>query len=203
MIRSDAGGQAMSEIRLVGRGGQGVVTAGDLLGKAALREGRWAQSIPTFGPERRGALCMSTLRFSDAEILIRCSSSSPDIVLILDPTIWRLANVLSGLKEDGAIILNISSSPAVVLDELRSGALGYAYEPGRRSLHTVDATRIAREVLGKPITNTAMIGAFAGVTGLVEMEAIEAVFAERFGDMAGRNVEAARAARAQVQGLEG
>lgn len=193
----------MHEVRLVGRGGQGVVTAGDLLGKAAVREGRFAQSLPSFGPERRGALCLSTLRLADAEILVRMSSVSPDVVLILDPTVWRFSNVFAGLDPGGTIILNTSSSPAALLSELRSGTLAYAFDPGRRSIHTVDATRIAKEVLGKPITNTAMMGAFAGVTGLVGLEAIEAVFEERFGAKAGANLDAARAARARVQSLEG
>lgn len=189
----------MQEIRLAGRGGQGVVTAGDLLGRAALREGRWSQSIPSFGPERRGALCVSTLRISQQQILLRCASVTPNHVLLLDPTIWHQANLLGGLQEAGSIIFNSPRPAAEIEAELRSGKYGYRLELTSCAVFAVDATQIALELIGLPITNTTMLGALVGATGLVGMEAVEAAIEERFGVVARKNIDAARAARERVE----
>jgi pyruvate ferredoxin oxidoreductase gamma subunit len=189
----------MHETRLVGRGGQGVVTAGDLLGKAAIREGRYAQSIPTFGPERRGALSQCTLRISDGEILLKCSSTSPGILLLLDPTIWHHANVLLGLQEGGTLIFNSPQAPEEIDRDLKSGKYGYRSTVERYELFAVDATGIALEVLKRAITNTAMMGAFVGATGILGMDSVAGVLEERFGEKAAMNVEAARAAAARIR----
>lgn len=191
--------QSMTEIRLVGRGGQGVVTAGDLIGKAALIEGRWAQSLPTFGPERRGALTMATLRIGDDEILLKCTAARPETLLVLDPTVWRHANVLLGLREGANLIFNSPLDAADIEKEIRDGRNGYSAPVEDFTVYAVDATGIALEVLGKPITNTAMIGAFASITSAVKMESIEATFNERFGDRAAMNIKAAHAARDRVR----
>jgi 2-oxoacid:acceptor oxidoreductase gamma subunit (pyruvate/2-ketoisovalerate family) len=185
----------LHEIRLAGRGGQGVVTAGDLLGKAAILEGRWAQSIPTFGPERRGALSQATLRIADEEILLKCTAARPDVLLVLDPTIWHFANIALGLQEGARLIFNTTLPPEDIASQLRGGAYGYRPPVDRFQVYTVDATGIALEVLGRPITNTAMMGAFVGATGLLEMHSIEAVLGERFDGKATMNIEAARQAR--------
>lgn len=195
-------GQSPCEIRLVGRGGQGVVTAGDLLGQAALVEGRWAQSIPTFGPERRGAASLATLRIGAKEILLKCAAARPDVVLLLDPTIWHHVNVLLGVKEDATLVFNTPRTPDQIRDDLGSGKLGSQITGGGHQLFTVDATGIALETLGRAITNTAMMGALVGATGLVEMESVEKVLTERFGAKSAANVEAARAARAGLRKLE-
>ena len=187
--------RSMREIRLAGRGGQGVVTAGDLLGKAAVLEGRHAQSVPTFGPERRGALSSCTLRISEAEILLKCSSTRPHVLLVLDPTIWHHFNVLLGLQSGGTVVFNTASSPAEVQAELEQRKHGYGPPVDDFSLYALDATGIALEVLGRPITNSSMMGALSGATGLVGMESIERVLLERFGKNGPKNVEAARAAR--------
>lgn len=191
----------LSEIRLVGRGGQGVVTAGDLLGKAALLEGRHAQSIPTFGPERRGALSSSTLRISNGEILLKCSSTRPNVLLILDPTIWHHFPVLRGLEDDGILILNTPLSPEELNEELVSGKHGRRPDAANYTLYTVDATGIALEVLERPITNTAMMGAFSGATRLVGMESVTSVLDERFGSRAAGNIRAAREAHDRLRSL--
>jgi 2-oxoacid:acceptor oxidoreductase gamma subunit (pyruvate/2-ketoisovalerate family) len=196
-----ASARELSEIRLVGRGGQGVVTAGDLLGKAALHEGRHAQSIPTFGPERRGALSQATLRVGVAEILLKCSSKRPNILLVLDPTIWHHFPVITGLQEDGILVFNTALSPAEVDEELRSGKYGYRPAVAQYALHAVDATGIALEVLGRPITNTAMMGAFSGATGLIGMESIARALEQRFGKRAEGNIRAAREARDRLRSL--
>ena len=193
--------ESMRVVRLVGRGGQGVVTAGDLLGKAAVNGGRFAQSIPTFGPERRGALSLATLRIDEEEILLKCTASQPGVVLVLDPTIWHFANVLLGLREGASLIFNTPRSPAEIDQDLREGRYGYRPPTPRYRVFTVDATDIALSVLGRAITNTAMMGAFVGATGILEMSAVEAVLSERFGEKAKGNVEAARIARERLQEL--
>jgi len=200
-IASSAG--RMHEIRLVGRGGQGVVTAGDLLGKAAVLEGRHAQSIPTFGPERRGALSQCTVRISAGEVLLKCSSTSPGVLLALDPTIWHFANVLIGFQEGGTLIFNTSQAPEEIDDALRSGKFGYKPAVADYDLFAVDATGIALEILKRPITNTAMMGALVGATGVLEMDSVAAALEERFGAKGAANVEAARAAAEQIRKLGG
>ena len=193
--------RSLTEIRLVGRGGQGVVTAGDLLGQAALSEGRHAQSIPTFGPERRGALSSCTLRVSDEEILLKCSSISPHVLLVLDPTIWHHVPALAGLQEGGTLIFNTPLSPEEIDAELRGRKYGFGPPAAHYSLYTVDATGIALEVLKRPITNTAMMGALSGATGLVSMASIERVLGERFGGKAAGNVRSAEQARDRLRSL--
>jgi 2-oxoacid:acceptor oxidoreductase gamma subunit (pyruvate/2-ketoisovalerate family) len=190
---------AMHEVRLVGRGGQGVVTAGDLLGKAAVLEGRYAQSIPTFGPERRGALSQCTVRISDGEILLKCSSTSPGALLILDPSIWHFANITLGLVQGGSLIFNTSQSPAEIDEELRSGKHGYQPAATEFEVLTVDATSIAMEILGRPITYTSMMGAFVGTTGWIGMESVAAALTERFGEKADLNIKAAKAAADRIR----
>jgi 2-oxoacid:acceptor oxidoreductase gamma subunit (pyruvate/2-ketoisovalerate family) len=192
----------MHEIRLVGRGGQGIVTAGDLLGKAAVESGFWAQSIPTFGPERRGALSLATLRIDGEEILLKCTASRPDVVLVLDPTIWHFANVLGGLREQAVVIINTPRAAEEIDSDLRSGRHGYRPAVEQYRLFTVDATGIALEQLGRPITNSAMMGAFVGATAILGMEPIEAVLTRRFGEKAAGNLKAARAARENLNALE-
>ena len=160
-----------------------------------MHEGRWAQSIPTFGPERRGALATATLRIGDDEVLLKCATSRPEVVLVLDPTIWHYANVLGGLREGGVLVFNTPQRPQEIDAELRDGRYGYRPPVGDYRLFTVDATAIALEILGRPITNTAMMGAFVGATGLVEMPSLEIVLGERFGRAAAANVQAAQAAR--------
>ena len=198
---AQAGG--LREIRLVGRGGTGVVTAGELLGQAAVREERHAQAIPTFGPERRGALSSCTLRISETPILLKCSSTHPDILLVIDATIWRHAPVTAGLAEGGVLVFNSTSGPDEVEKELRSGDLGYRLGVDACSIFTVDATGIAIEFIGKPITNTTMMGALAGATGVVGMSSLEEVLEERFGENGRKNRDAARAGKDRLRGRGG
>jgi pyruvate ferredoxin oxidoreductase gamma subunit len=185
--------QDISEVRLVGRGGAGVVTAGELLGKAAVVESGCAQAIPAFGPERRGALCLSTVRVSEATILLKCAASRPRILLVLDSTIWRHAPVTGGLADGAALVFNSPVAPDALKTELR-------LDCRNPRVYSVDATGIALSILGRPITNTTMLGALVQATGLVRMESLEHVLAERFGAAAKSNIEAARAGGAQLQG---
>ena len=107
------------EIRIAGRGGQGVVTAGELAGSAVLSEGRHAQVLPTFGPERRGALATSTLRVSDRSIHRKYAAARPGVVAVLDPTIWRHANVALGVREGALLLFNTTREPGQVRRKAR------------------------------------------------------------------------------------
>ncbi len=193
----------MPEVRVTGRGGQGVVTAGELLGQAVIDEGRVAQAVPTFGPERRGALASCTLRISSGEILLKFAAMAPDVLLVIDPTIWHIANVTLGLVEGGILIFNTPRAPEEVEADLRSGVNGYTLAIESARVFTVDGTGIALEHLGRPIPNTALMGALTGATDLVGIDAVEHVIRNRFGDRAEANIRAARAAREQMRESSG
>lgn len=168
------------EVRWHGRGGMGAVTAAELVARAAISEGKYAQSFPSFGPERRGAPVLAFLRISDEFIRIRTNIYEPDIVAVLDPGLLRIVDITSGLKEKGKIIVNSRKSP----DQLKS-EFGYGWP-----VAAVNATRIARETIGLPITNTAMIGVLLRVTEAVRMDSLVEQLRERFGARAAGNAEA-------------
>ena len=175
----------LKEIRWHGRGGQGCVTASELLAKAVIDEGRWAQAIPSFGPERRGAPVSAFNRISDEEIHVRSGVFKPDILIILDHTLLNLEGITDGLKEDGMIIINTNQTPEEIRKEM-------SYT-GKLAL--VDANKIASEEIGVPIANTAILGAVAKATGLVGMDSIAKVISERFpGRIGEKNAAAAKRA---------
>jgi len=172
------------EVRWHGRGGLGAVTSAELVARAAIQEGKYAQSFPLFGPERRGAPVMAFLRISNEFIRMRTDVTEPEIVVVLDPRLLRLVNVTSGLKANGKIIINSRKSP----EQLKSD-FGFKWP-----VASVDASKIAKETIGMPITNTAMIGAFLKVTEAVKMDSVVEQLHERFGKNAGGNIEAAKRA---------
>ncbi len=150
------------------------------------------------GPERRGALAQATVRIDDEPILLKCTTAQPDALIVLDPTIWHFANVVLGLREGATLIFNTPRDAAEVEDELRSGKHGYKAAASSFQVRTVDATGIALACLGRPITNTAMLGALARATGFVELEDLAEVLVEHFGSRADVNLEAAKAAAAAM-----
>jgi len=169
------------EIRWHGRGGQGAVTSAELLARAAISEGKYAQAFPSFGPERRGAPVLAFVRISTKEpIRIRAEIAQPDVVVVLDPGLLTIANVTSGLKENGIAVINTKKSAEQLRKEF--GIKG--------SVATVDATNIARETLGVPITNTTMIGAVLRAAGVVKLESLIEPLNDRFGRLAERNIKA-------------
>ncbi|MFQ6060641.1 MAG: 2-oxoacid:acceptor oxidoreductase family protein [Thermoplasmata archaeon] len=186
--------EELHEIKLFGRGGQGIVTAGNLLSQAAGYSGLYAQSIPTFGPERRGGPSICSLRISDRPILLRCAVTQPEIVCVFDPTIWHFINVLTGFQKGGKAVFNTRLSPTEVEEVLKEGRYGYGLKNDRCEIWTLDATEIAERVLGKPITNTAMLGAFSRATGLVGMRDLGKAIEKRFRGEAKDNIRAAEEA---------
>ncbi|MCL4329128.1 MAG: 2-oxoacid:acceptor oxidoreductase family protein [Candidatus Thermoplasmatota archaeon] len=156
----------MFEVRFHGRGGQGAVTASEILAHAAFNEGKYAVSFPFFGTERRGAPVTAFTRIDDGPILIKTQIYNPDAVVILDPYVMTRGDVLSGIKNEGYLLVNTPQDPARLGSESKKA--------------TVDATSIAiARGLGdrtNPIINTSMIGALARITGLIDREsAIDAV----------------------------
>jgi len=172
------------EIRFHGRGGQGAVTAANLLADAAVREGKYAQAFPYFGAERRGAPVVAFARISDRPIEIHSKIENPDIIVVLDPKLFELTDVTAGLKDNGIVVANSPARPPVE-DKYR--------------VYCVDATRIAKElgliVSGWPVVNTTMLGAFVKATGLVSIDSVIAAIKDEFSGRLGElNAEAARRA---------
>jgi len=175
------------EIRFHGRGGQGAVTAAQLLAKAAFLEGKWSQAFPFFGAERRGAPVTAYTRISNKPILLRSQVYQPDHVVVLDPSLFAYVNPLSGLNEGGFVIVNTSKDPK----DLNI--------PPNFAVATVDATSIALDLklllAGIPIVNTAMLGAIAKATNLVSVDSVEKVILKTWPDKRGEiNARAVRLA---------
>jgi len=169
------------EIRWHGRGGQGAVTSTELLAQAAINEGMYAQAFPAFGAERRGAPVVAFVRIDGSHpVRVRAEITEPDIVVVLDAGLLRVVKVAAGLKSGGILVVNTPKEPADIGREF--GVEG--------SLATVDATKIARELLGVPIVNTAMVGALLKAKEVVKLESLVEPLKERFGRLAERNISA-------------
>ncbi|HVP94783.1 MAG TPA: pyruvate ferredoxin oxidoreductase subunit gamma [Methanoregulaceae archaeon] len=178
----------MRELRIHGRGGQGSVTAAELIAVAAFEGGVYSQAFPAFGVERRGAPVQAFVRFNDSRIRLRSQVYEPDYIIVQDSTLIKDVNVFQGVKPGGIVIVN-------------SGKKIDAKVPRGVNMITIDATSIALEVLGLPITNTTLMGAFAAATGEIEFTALENALKHRFrGDLADKNIMAARKAYDMVKG---
>lgn len=177
----------MIEIRWHGRGGQGGVTAAELLAKAAYVDGyKGVQAFPFFGAERRGAAVKSFTRISDEEINVRSQVYTPNVVAVLDSTLLDFVDVTEGLKEGGKVIVNSPKSPKEL--DLPTG-----------HVYTYDGTGIALKlgllVAGLPVVNTTMLGAFAKATGLVKIETVQKIICENWSGKVGeRNAQGAKEA---------
>jgi pyruvate ferredoxin oxidoreductase gamma subunit len=175
----------MFEVRIHGRGGQGVVTAAEMLSVAAFLEGRHAQAFPSFGSERTGAPVVAFCRIDDKEIRLREPIQTPDALIVQDPTLFKALDVTEGLKPEGYLIVNTSRP----LEELHLKTL-----PARHAF-TLPATELAMKYVGRPSPNTALLGAFAAEVGVVSLASVEEAIRRAFpGKVGEANVEAARAA---------
>jgi len=176
------------EIRLHGRGGQGIVTMAELLGLAAFNDGREAQAFPSFGSERTGAPVMSFCRISDDPIRVREPVLRPDVVVVADPTLLHHVDVFNGVKATGFVLLNSSRS----VDELGLEPLLARLQPGR--FGSVPASDLARELTGRPLPSGVLLGALAALTNVTTMAAIADALRSRFSPaVAEANVRAANA----------
>ncbi len=178
----------MFQIRIHGRGGQGVVTATELLSIAAFEEGRHAQAFPSFGSERTGAPVVAFCRLSDREIRLREPIMEPDAVIIQDPTLLHQVDVFAGLKKGGFILINTSRSFA----ELGLGEFLRDWPADR--LCTVPATEFGRQHIGRAMPNVPLLGGFAAISGQIHLESVIAAIHHRFPDSLARGNAAAASA---------
>ena len=161
------------DVRIHGRGGQGVVTAAELLSLAAFDQGLHAQALPSFGSERTGAPVVSYCRIDDQPIRAHDPLDAPQVVVVQDPTLLRAADVLSGLADDGIVVVNSARTPGELADA------GLRLHGGQHAV-CLPASELARERLGRPLPNTALIGAVVALTGIVGLPALQAAIRHRF-----------------------
>ena len=184
----------MFQIRIHGRGGQGVVTATEMLSVAAFEEGRHAQAFPSFGSERTGAPVVSFCRIDDKEIRLREQIMEPDALIIQDPTLLHQIDVFAGLKPDGYVLLNTSHS----FESLGLGDLVKKMKPER--LCTLPATELGLKHVGRPIPNVPLIAGFAALSGTIRLESVVKAINEKFsGKVADGNIAAATEAYSLVK----
>jgi len=185
----------MVEICFHGRGGQGAVVAGQMLAVAAFREGKHSQALSIPGPERRGAPVVSFVRIDDAPVRLKCRIYKPDHVIVLDAPLLRYINITGNLNDGGWIVVNSNKKPE---------EMGF---PAKFKVATVDANSIAlKHRLGTaqaPIVNTAILGAFAKVTGIVGLEAVSEAVRQEAPAKKEENVAATRDAYELVRGAQG
>lgn len=187
----------MFQVRLHGRGGQGVVTAAEMLSIAGFSEGLHAQAFPSFGSERTGAPVVSFCRLDTKEIRRREPILEPDCLIVQDPTLFHALDVFKGLKADGYALINTTKGLAELGIDDRVAHLPPHHVVG------VNASALAREHVGRPVPNAALIGGFAAIVGQISLEAVETAIATKFaGKVAEGNIAAARAAYAAVKERE-
>ena len=151
----------LTEIRWHGRGGQGAKTAALLFGEAVLGQGKCMQAFPEYGPERMGAPVQSYNRISEEPITLHCGVTSPEIVVILDPTLIGTVDVTQGLADSGTLIINTDRPAAEFRESLKLKG---------QKIYTVNASKIAQETIGRNIPNTPMLGALCKATGLLDFK---------------------------------
>jgi pyruvate ferredoxin oxidoreductase gamma subunit len=183
------------QIRIHGRGGQGVVTAAETLSIAAFLENRYAQAFPSFGSERTGAPVVAFCRIDEREIRLREPVLNPDALIIQDPTLLHQVDMFSGLVPDGYILINTSRSFEAL------GVGEFVRDFHAEHLCTVPATELALKHVGRPVPNAALLGGFAAVSGRVSIDSVGQALRQKFsGTIAEGNVAAAREAYDIVRG---
>jgi pyruvate ferredoxin oxidoreductase gamma subunit len=181
----------MKEIRFHGRGGQGAVTAAELFAQAAISSELYAQGFPNFGAERRGAPVMAFLRVSDSQIFLRERIEKPDVVVVLDSSLIGLPEVTEGLAPGKKLIINASKNQRKNFEHLEE----------KYVVCLVDASQIAMDTIGLPITNTAIIGSLVKATELITLDSLSEPFRKRFGKLSAKNIDAMLKAYEQTEVL--
>jgi pyruvate ferredoxin oxidoreductase gamma subunit len=186
----------MVEIRWHARGGQGAVTASKILASSAIREGKYAQSNPDYGAERSGAPIRAYNRLSETPVNLHCMVLSPDVVVVVDPTLLGVVDVLEGIKEGGTVIVNTSEEPQKVKEKFKGKNV---------KVFTVDATKIAMEELKRPLVNIPMLGALVKVLKMMDIRTVEEDIRKTFGskiseDMLNANIRALYRGYEEVRG---
>ena len=182
-------GDLVFQVRIHGRGGQGVVTAAELLSVAAFIEGKHAQAFPSFGSERMGAPVVSFCRLDDKEIRLREPIQEPDALIIQDTTLLHSVNVFQGLKTDGFIVINSTRT----FEELDIADFVARFPP--HHVCDVGATELAMKHVKRPVPNAALLGGFAAISGQLHMDSVAEAIMEKYPGAVGEaNVAAAREA---------
>ena len=183
----------MFQIRIHGRGGQGVVSGAEILSVAAFLEGHHAQAFPSFGSERMGAPVMAFCRIDDKEIRLREPVLQPDALIIQDPTLLHQVDLFNGLPPRGLVLINSTKG----VDELGLG--GFARGVQHYRLYTLPATELALQHVGRAVPNAALLGAFAAIAGVIKLASVAAAIRQKFPSaIAEKNVAAATEAFAMV-----
>lgn len=176
----------MFQVRIHGRGGQGVVTGAEMLSIAAFLGGKHAQAFPSFGSERTGAPVVAFCRMDDKEIRLREPIMQPDALIIQDPTLLHQVDVFSGLKKNGFILINTTKTFAQL------GLTDFVKDFKADHLLTVPATELALKHVRRPVPNVPLLGAFAALGGLISLEAVHKAIEQKFsGAVAQGNIAAA------------
>jgi len=176
----------MFQVRIHGRGGQGVVSGAEILSVAAFLEGKHAQAFPSFGSERTGAPVMAFCRIDDKEIRVREPVLQPDALIIQDSTLLQQVDLFEGLPVRGYVLLNSTHS----IDELGLGA--FSRGPRKYRLHMLPATELAVKHVGRAVPNAALLGGFAAITGVIALASVVAAIRQKFpSTIAEKNVAAA------------
>lgn len=179
----------MFQVRIHGRGGQGAVTAAELLSVAAFLEGRHAQAFPSFGSERTGAPVMAFCRIDDRPIRVREPVIHPDALVIQDATLLHQVNVFEGLRPGGSVLIN---SPC--------GADDLGLQTLTGPVLTVPATALALRHVGRPVPGAVLLGGLAALTGCVTIDSLTAAVRQRFpGALGSANADAAQEAYEHVE----
>ena len=187
----------MFQVRIHGRGGQGVVTGAEMMSIAAFLGGRHAQAFPSFGSERTGAPVVAFCRMDDKEIRLREPIMQPDAIIIQDPTLLHQVDVFSGLKKDGYILINTTRT----FVELGLGEFVKGFQPAHLLTHP--ASELAVKHVGRAVPNVPLLGAFAAVCGLISLDAVQRAIDDKFkGAVALGNRAAAAEAYSTVMGYE-
>lgn len=187
----------ITEIRWHGRGGQGTVTAAKVFADACLSSGRYVQAFPEYGPERSGAPLRAYNRIADKELRMHCPVTSPDIIVVADPTLIGAINIAEGAKENAMFLVNTNLSPKEIRQKLNL--------PSSQKIYTLNATKIALETIGRPLPNAALVGAMARISGLVDLntvlEDVRKSFGKKFSQkIIDGNLEATRRGYEEVIG---
>jgi pyruvate ferredoxin oxidoreductase gamma subunit len=175
----------MFQLRIHGRGGQGVVTGAEMMSIAAFLGGRHAQAFPSFGSERTGAPVVAFCRMDDKEIRLREPIMQPDAIIIQDATLLHQVDVFGGLKKDGFILINTTRS----FVELGLGEFVKGFKPDH--LLTVPASELAMKHVGRPVPNVPLLGAFAALGGLISLDAVKKAIDEKFSGAVAKGNKAA------------
>jgi pyruvate ferredoxin oxidoreductase gamma subunit/2-oxoisovalerate ferredoxin oxidoreductase gamma subunit len=187
----------MIQIRIHGRGGQGVVTSAELLAIAGYHAGHFAQAFPFFGVERSGAPIQAFARLDSEPIIVREHVYQPDFIIIQDASLLASTDVLFGATAKTKIIINTSLNAAEILEKIKAGKV-QSFIPSLKNIQALDASKIAVEILGKNIMNTTILGALAKDTDLITLEGIKAAITEKFepkgAEIIAKNIQAAAAA---------